>query len=130
MHYLFKNLILFVKPILWLAVIAVLSLMPGEDLPEIPLMQLPHFDKMVHIGMYFMLALLLVKPVRTLRLPVWPVILLIVALIGGMIEILQFAAAQYRSASWLDFFANLAGAAAGLLTFVKLVSGKWLERYL
>jgi len=129
MYNFFNRLTLFIKPVIWLAFIGVLCLMPLEDLPQISIVDHIYFDKGVHFMMYFILAVLLAKPVRKLRLPVWPVILLTTVLIGGLIEILQFAVTNYRSASWFDFFADMAGAAAGLLAFNMLVADKWLERY-
>ncbi|HAR33710.1 MAG TPA: VanZ family protein, partial [Desulfobacter sp.] len=39
---------------LWLVIILVLSLIPGNKLPGIPLF--PHIDKVVHALMYFGLA--------------------------------------------------------------------------
>ena len=126
---LYTKLALFIKPLIWLAFIGVLCLMPAEDLPKISIVNHIYFDKVVHFGMYFILAVLLAKPVNKLNLPLWPVILLATVLIGGMIEILQFAVTNYRSASWFDFFADMAGAAAGLLAFNMLVAEKWLERY-
>jgi VanZ family protein len=129
MYNLNRNLTLFIKPFIWLVIIAVLCLMPGNDLPRIPLSNLPQFDKLVHFMMYFILALLLVKPLRRLQLPVWVIVLVISVLIGGLIEILQYAITNLRSASWFDFFADIAGTITGLLTYGMLVAGKWWERY-
>jgi len=125
----YAKVALFIKPFIWLLFIAVLSLMPAEDLPKMPMRDLPQFDKMVHFAMYFILAVLLVKPLQRLHLPVLLIVLFISILIGGLIEILQFAITNYRSASWFDFLADMAGAAAGLLAFNMLVAGKWWERY-
>jgi VanZ family protein len=125
----FNRQTLFIKPLIWLAFIGVLCLIPLEDLPNISIVNHIYFDKVVHFGMYFILAVLLAKPVNKLHLPLWPVILLTTVLIGGMIELLQFAITNYRSASWFDFFADLAGATAGLLSFNMMVVGKWWERY-
>lgn len=129
MYNLYSKLALFMKPFIWLLFIAVLSLMPAEDLPKMPLRDLPQYDKMVHFTMYFILAVLLVKPLIILQYPVWLVVLFISVLIGGLIEILQFAITNYRSASWFDFVADITGAITGLLAFGKLVAGKSWERY-
>ena len=126
---LYTKLALFIKPFIWLLFIAVFSLMPPEDLPNVPLSDLPQFDKMIHFAMYFMLAVLLVKPLKRLQLPVWLIVLLISIFIGGLIEILQFAITNYRSASWFDFLADITGAIAGVLVYGMMVSGKWWERY-
>ena len=120
---------LFLKPLLWLAIITVLCLIPAEDLPGKSLTRIPHFDKMVHFGMYFVLAVLLAKPLKALSLPVWPVTLLVSVLAGGLIEILQLTLTSLRSASLFDFIAGIAGAVAGLMAFHVIVKGRWLERY-
>ena len=129
MDNLYSKLALFIKPFIWLIFIAVLSLMPAEDLPKVPMWNLPQFDKLVHFTMYFILAVLLAKPLIKLELLVWSIVLFISVLIGGLIEILQFAITNYRSASWFDFLADITGAIIGLLAYGKLVSGKWWERY-
>jgi VanZ family protein len=130
MHHPYKSITLFVKPIIWLCIIFALCLMPVEDLPGKSLGRIPHFDKLVHFGMYFILAVLIFRPLKSLKLRVWPVTLLISLLIGGMIEILQFAITNYRSASWGDFSSDFAGAVVGLLVYGLLVSGKRWERFL
>ena len=36
--------------------VAVLSLMPGDDIPSFPFLQKIYFDKIVHFGLYFVLC--------------------------------------------------------------------------
>jgi VanZ family protein len=127
--HIFRNISLFVKPIVWLAIIAVLCFMPAEDIPQTPLFRIPHFDKLVHFGMYFILVVLLSRPVKTVRLPVCLTTLLISVFIGGLIEVLQVAITSTRSANWGDFFADFAGAIIGLLVYGMLVEGKHWEKY-
>jgi VanZ family protein len=129
MQHFFKLITLFVKPLIWLAIIAVLCFMPAEDIPQTPLFRIPHFDKIVHFGMYFILAVLLSRPVKTVRLPVWLSTLLISVFIGGLIEILQYAITNSRSANWGDFFADFVGAIIGLLVYGWIVKGKQWERF-
>jgi VanZ family protein len=130
MHHLIKTLTLFIKPALWLCIIVTLCLMPPQDIPGKSLMRVPHFDKMVHAGMYFVLALLIIRPFKTFRIPVWTGTLAFSLFIGGIIEILQWAVTSERSASWGDFSADMAGALAGLLIYGWLVAGRKWERYL
>ncbi len=57
-----KNFISFVlPPIVWMAVIFTLSSMPQSRFPVIPI---PHIDKVVHICIFFILALLIDRSVR------------------------------------------------------------------
>lgn len=110
---------IFIKPLLWLVFIMVLCLMPPQDLPQMPGFQLPFFDKIVHSGMYFIFSLLMVRPLRIMHWPVWPVTLAASLIVGGLIEILQYTLTSFRSASWGDFAADTVGAAAGILTPIK-----------
>lgn len=121
MKTLFHIFLLFWKPILWLVVITTLCLMPPQDLPVQEFYAIPHFDKVVHFGMYFVLALLLIHPLQRRALKVALGVFLISFLVGGAIEILQFAMAIQRSASWGDFIADMAGAAAGWLLYSPLI---------
>ena len=124
MNNIWKSILLFIKPVIWLAIIFILCLVPPQDLPGKSLWQIPHFDKLIHFGMYFILAVLLVRPLKTINLPVWIATLVISAFVGGLIEILQYAVTSMRSANWGDFGADVAGAGAGLLIYAWLVSGR------
>jgi len=117
----------FWKPVLWLIIILVLSLMPGNRLPGIPLF--PHIDKVVHATMYFGLAVLLVRPLShfPFRRPYF-VAVMICLLIGSLVEISQEYLAFNRSGSWLDEAANLTGALMGILFYHFLVLGYRWER--
>lgn len=116
-----KILLRFLPAFLWLVFIVVACLMPGDDLPVGKLFAIPHFDKVVHFGMYFVLAILLVFPFQSVRLPVGWSLLLATLLIGGAIEILQFLVTSERSASWGDLAADMAGAMAGWPAFFLLL---------
>ena len=117
----------FWKPVLWLIIILILSLIPGNRLPGIPLF--PHFDKLVHAAMYFGLAVLLIKPLNNLPLRrpyIWAVLVCIV--IGIVIEFSQEYMAVNRSGNWHDEAANLTGSLLGILFYHYLVLGFWWER--
>ena len=128
LKYIQVKLFRFWKPAVWLAVILVLSLIPGNKLPGIPVF--PHFDKLVHAAMYFGLAVLLVKPMGQYRLKwsyLW--IILICLVIGSLLEYFQATLAIRRSGSWEDELANVSGAILGILFFHFLVKDyrwKWL----
>ena len=97
----------------WTAVILYGSLSPGDDLPPMGwLARIPHFDKIVHFCFYLghlLLMLLSLQPSRGHR--IWVAMCAII--FSGTIELLQ---GEYfdRSADWLDFAANSAGALAGI----------------
>ena len=120
------KIFLFWKPVLWLLIIALLSLMPGNELPRIPLFA--GADKLVHAVMYAGFAVLLIRPLLQIKF-VYPYLLAVVMslVIGGVIEIIQESLASGRSGSWFDFWANLGGALLGILFFRVAVAGKKWE---
>ena len=119
----------FWKPGLWLLVIFYLSLMPGEDIPRIPLFSFPHFDKVVHLVMYFVFALLLIKPFSTLSKRAYLYSFLLAMTISGCIEIMQATLTKLRHGDWFDFLANLTGIALAILLHHFLISGEKWEKY-
>jgi len=125
-YFLGMKIFLFWKPVLWLLIIALLSLMPGNELPRIPLFA--GADKLVHAVMYAGFAVLLIRPLLQIKF-VYPYLLAVVMslVIGGVIEIIQESLASGRSGSWFDFWANLGGALLGILFFRIAVAGKKWE---
>lgn len=82
--------------------------------PEIPIPLFPHFDKLVHFGLYFGLSALLFydyswKNERASSLKKMLIIILLPVLYGGVIEILQETFFPPRSADWFDFIADALG---------------------
>ncbi|QYJ77267.1 VanZ family protein [Shewanella sp. FJAT-52076] len=72
---------------------------------------IPHLDKVGHFGTFFGLAWLTQLAFR----PRWYIMLLALAAYAGLIEVIQ-SRLPYRSASWGDIAADLAGVAAFFLT--------------
>jgi VanZ family protein len=105
----------FLPPLIWTAIITILSLIPGDDFPQTGLANIPFIDKLIHVGMYLILAVLLVRPLKKAALPAGLFILIFTFLLGGVLELLQAYWAVNRSGSWLDLLADLAGAALGLV---------------
>jgi VanZ family protein len=107
---------------LWVVTILVLSLMPARNVPVVGVW---NADKLVHTGMYFALALLMLKshwlPIASLKY------LLVVALVcigfGASIEWLQEHCTTDRHFDDLDIVANTLGVVLFLFAkrFVKLV---------
>jgi VanZ family protein len=97
-------------------VVAVLSLLPAHDLPNVATS-----DKIEHAGAYFVLAILGGLGLRERRGLLFLFIFL--CAMGGVIELLQ-AFSPGRSPDVFDALANATGAAAGIL--VALVFGfRW-----
>ena len=89
--------------------------MPGSDLPGI---DIPYMDKLVHIGIFLVLTVLwaLSLDPRGIRSKGFTAFLFIALLLYGMvIEFLQYALIDSRSADPADLMANLLGILFGLL---------------
>jgi VanZ family protein len=61
--------IAFVLPVIWMAVIYVLLIMPDNDIPKLGFLDAIYFDKWVHAGLFGMLTLLFSWPFRKLYPP-------------------------------------------------------------
>jgi len=117
----------FWKPIIWIVIITILSLLPGDDLPT--KIFIPHFDKIVHIGMYFFSCLFLISPFeKTGAGKGYLAAFLSSLFIGALFEVLQSTVARDRSGDYRDFIADLIGAALALAVYRYFVSGKKIEK--
>jgi VanZ family protein len=84
------------------------------------------FDKMAHLGFFFVLTLLLfygkIKYQHNYNFRSLTIlkIILITAIIGGGIELLQWKIFTYRSADWWDFACDMLGCLMGVTSYVLL----------
>lgn len=101
----------------WAILILVLCLMPGAALPAWHWADLFSVDKLVHAGLFAVLAWLLLKgltrPDEVLALRATGVVLLACIAYGGALELMQMLPALGRRGDWNDFTANAIGAVAG-----------------
>jgi len=102
---------------IYLAIIAVLSLMPGRDLPHFTVF--PEIDKVVHFSMYFGLSFLACWSFEIRRDRMIPIYLLLtgVFMYGVLMEILQRTMHNGRNFEFMDMVANLTGAIVGILIY-------------
>lgn len=84
------------------------------------------FDKLVHLGFFFVLTILLfygkIKYQHNYSfrsLTIFKIILISVV-IGGGIELLQWKVFTYRSAEWWDFACDMIGTFMGVFSYVLL----------
>lgn len=84
------------------------------------------FDKLAHLGFFYILAVLLFFGKINFQhsysfrsLTIFKVIL-ITAIIGGGIELLQWKVFTYRSAEWWDFACDMIGGFMGIFSYVLL----------
>jgi VanZ family protein len=109
--------------ILWAIVILILCGIPGRDIPHISFLELLSFDKFVHAGIFFVLAVLCIRGF-TLQ-TTFPLLqrnarwlaLLICITYGGSLEIMQGTLFAERSADIFDFIANSFGASLGWMSY-------------
>lgn len=111
---------------LWALFILILCGIPGRDIPHISFLELLSFDKFVHAGVFFVLILLTVRgsalQTRFSFLSQYPNVIsgLLCVLYGGILELLQDAVFEERSADLYDFIANSFGVLIGLMFYSKL----------
>ena len=84
------------------------------------------FDKMVHLGFFFVLTVLLffgkIREQNSYHFRTMTIIkiLAIGVLLGGIIELLQWKIFTYRSAEWWDLFSDMAGVGMGVFSYLLL----------
>ena len=116
----------FGPPLLWAGAILVATSIPGRDVPDV---DLPHVDKVVHFLLYAVLGVLLSRALRTGRagVAVRPAVR---ALLPWLVAIACFAAVDEwhqrwvpgRSSDTLDWYADVAGGTLALLLAARPVA--------
>jgi len=111
----------------WLILICILTLTPGNKLPKDPGI-IPHFDKMIHLFMFFILSILWITSVaidsqnKFIKKNI-----LLISLIGTFLACILEYMQKYipnRSFDFVDMLMNVAGVLLGIL-FFKLFSRKF-----
>lgn len=115
--------------IFWTALIFAMCLVPGGSLPRVNWLSLFSIDKLVHMGMFVILVVLLIVGFKkqykhqTLRSRAISIALLFSFLYGIVIELLQAGVFPGRSADVNDVLANVIGAFLGVVLF-RFIYGK------
>ncbi len=92
------------------------------------------FDKLAHLGFFYVLTILLFYgKIRyqhnySFRSLTIFKIILISAVIGGGIELLQWKVFTYRSAEWWDFACDMIGCLMGVFSYVLLHLSNYNEK--
>jgi VanZ family protein len=108
-------------------IIVLLSLLPSSSLPDSSLFSIPFLDKIVHMGMYGLLTLVILLEIRCADC--FPKHLFVGALVffmGLLIEILQSTVIPTRTAEWLDLLANSLGL-LGAYVFYRILLPKRIK---
>ena len=99
-----------------IAIILLVTFLSFFKPPSTDLDNVPGIDKLVHTGMYFVMASFLwwefYKGQKNTHAPIWHAwvgAFLCPLLYGGIVELLQEYCIEHRGGEWLDFAANSAG---------------------
>jgi len=116
------------RAILWIAVIAIGCLMPGNNVPGTSFFsRIPHFDKIVHFTLYFIFTLFLMagftRQYGKTSVKAYLYSFLIAVIIGISIEFIQEKVG--RSFDRYDMLANTIGVITSLILFKPI---KWILR--
>lgn len=110
----------------FIVVVVYLSFFKPPSVPEVALF--PHADKIVHMGMYFVMSALLwwefwrSNKERIIIWHAWVGAFLCPVLFSGAVELLQEYCTTYRGGDWLDFLANTTGATiASIISYYLLL---------
>jgi VanZ family protein len=117
---------LFWRNILWAIIIFILCSIPGDDLPKTSLITIPHFDKIVHFGMFFIMGIFLFAELsiqtNLKRISITGIILLLITTYGGLIEYLQQNYFVHRSGDYWDLTADILGGVFAIIMY------PWLKK--
>lgn len=129
----FKELKYQIWAIVWTIVILVLCNMKMPDTSGSGFF-FEGFDKMVHLGFFYVLTILLFYgKIRhqhnySFRSLTIFKIIVITAALGGGIELLQWKFFTYRSAEWWDFGCDMTGVLMGVFSYVLLHKSNYNEK--
>ncbi len=115
--------------ILWLIVISLLLSMPASSIPKTPFLNIPHFDKVVHLFLFSVFVILLnfgfyKQKMIELHRCHYTISMLLGVLTGIGTELLQNYLAIGRSGDLVDLLFDIAGCIIGWVFF-----GLWKRFY-
>lgn len=120
------SFIAFLPAVAWLALCTIMLAIPGNDLPSVPFINIPYFDKLVHLAMFVILVALFCWPlVRSgysfANTKSWLVSITLYALAYGIImEFVQKYLVRNRSFDVVDILFDAAGCIAGAIAVWKI----------
>ncbi len=128
------NVLKYWKSSVWTIIIILATTLPSSSIPKNSLLQIPHFDKLVHFTLFFVLALFILSERNSLRLQgqltnrAITFALSISIAYGLIIELLQYFLLPTRSGSLYDFMANVLGGimAVVLYRLVNRITASWI----
>ena len=128
-----RKYVLLSRTLLWAGIIFFLCAIPSSSIPD-PKLNIPHLDKVVHFGMFFIMSIFLCSGLRY-QTKLSPRACYLIAIgfsfvYGGLIEILQYSC-FHRGAEWWDLIADVLGGVAGCLLYptAKKYKDKLIARF-
>ncbi len=113
------------KTILWTIIVVGVCVVPGNEIPSPPIINIPHLDKIVHAGLYFVLTIFSVKSflkqnlVRILNQKPFYSAFVYAVVLGLAVELVQYNFIPNRSGDVLDALANSVGSLLALFVVKK-----------
>lgn len=106
--------------ILWTGFVLIACLADGNTVPKSSFFNIPNKDKIAHFIFYFVFSIvwlqyLIIEYKYTSKRLLAGIIFIVAALMGGVIELIQYYFTSTRSAEWADVLANCSGSLAGVL---------------
>lgn len=107
-----------IPAITWICLVTWLSLRSAGSLKKLWVHSIVHFDKLLHAGVYLVMAGLVSFAIKKDNKPVsyWSVILFC-GLWGVLMEVLQYCLASGRDFDVFDIIANIIGSLVGVAGF-------------
>lgn len=109
---------------MWFIIITILFISPNIRVYDFFLSNIPHFDKLVHFGFFFINGFLLITWLKSrTRLKFFRIsflVLIITIFYGGIIEIVQHNYIPSRSGDIIDFLVDILGVLTMLLLYNRL----------
>ena len=99
---------------IWFLMMLFILFLPGSATPEVPPF-IPHFDKIVHAGIFGVLVGLLGFSFSKVSKRFQLYLLVSIVLFAGMSEVIQEYLVPGRGGDWGDFIADLVGIGIGVL---------------
>jgi len=121
---------LFYKPLIWIGLICYGLYLPAANLPKKPFLEIPYFDKIIHFGLFFVLCLLLFKPLKILKKNHLLLAPAISISLGAVFEVTQQLISSTRNSNIWDFIANCLGILTSLGFYYLFIYNTKYEKYL
>ncbi|MBW6479574.1 MAG: VanZ family protein [Bacteroidales bacterium] len=122
--------------IVWTIVIFFIIAIPGSSIPESPLFLIPHFDKIVHTGIFLLLGIFSAYGFfkqgnkKFIKRNAYTLAVVFCVLYGGLTEVIQHFYIAERTGELADIIANTTGSATGVLLFYFLRKTNRLQKIL